>query len=148
MRRDSLRIDMVLPPQVPQTLIDKAEHARHGKTAGFRPHDGPFNARLPTAFGNGFRQEHNRPNDFVIMLNVVDKVEFVLRKVLRSRHAMPPPRGFHRPTPACAHMGPAMPPPECWSVYGAPPTLPGEDGGRTDRENAGVETIIYYNNCA
>jgi hypothetical protein len=42
---------MVLPPQVPQPLIDQAKHACGGKTAGFRTHHGPLNARLPTAFG-------------------------------------------------------------------------------------------------
>src|SRR6266571_5029275 len=44
MRRNSLWIDMPLPPQITKTLIDEAEHALHGKTAGFRAHDGPFNA--------------------------------------------------------------------------------------------------------
>ena len=90
MRCDRLGIDMVLPPQVPQPLIDQAQHACCGKTAGFRTHDGPLHARLPTAFGHGFRKQHNRPNHFVIMLNIVDKVEFVLGKVLRSRHTNPP----------------------------------------------------------
>lgn len=99
-RRDSLGIDLPLPPQVPKPLIDQAEQACRGKTAGFRAHDGPLTARLPTAFGNGFRKQHNRPNHFVIMLNIVDKVELVRRKVLRSSHAIPPPRGFNRPTTA------------------------------------------------
>ena len=96
MRRDRLGIDMALPPQVPQPLIDQAEHACRGKTAGFRAHDGPLNARLPTAFGHGFRQQHNWPNHFVIMLNIVDKVEFVLGKGLRSRNTNPPSESVSR----------------------------------------------------
>jgi hypothetical protein len=71
-----------------------------GKTAGFRTHHGPLNARLPTAFGNGFRKQHNRPNHFVIMLNIVDKVEFVLGKVFRSRHTNPPSARVSRRTTA------------------------------------------------
>src|SRR5262249_49513325 len=90
MRCDRLGIDMALLSQVPQPLIEKAEHACRGKPAGFRAHDGPLHARLPTAFGHGFRKQHNRLNHFVIMLNIVDKVEFVLGKVLRSRHTNPP----------------------------------------------------------
>jgi hypothetical protein len=90
MRCDRLGIDMALLSQVPQPLIEKAEHACRGKPAGFRAHDGPLHARLPTAFGHGFRKQHNGPNHFVIMLNIVDKVEFVLGKVLRSRHTNPP----------------------------------------------------------
>jgi len=95
-RCDRLGIDLVLPPEVPQPLIDKAEHACGGKTAGFRAHDGPLKARLPTAFGHGFRTQHNRPNHFVLMLTIVNKVELVLGKVLRSRHPNPPSESVSR----------------------------------------------------
>ena len=47
---------------------------------------------------NGFRQQHNRANHFVIVLNIVDKVELVLGKVFRSRHTNPPSASVSRRT--------------------------------------------------
>ena len=109
MRRDGIRIDMALPPWVDEPLIHQAQHAFHGKAAGFRPDDGRLDPRLTTAFSNGFGKEHNRPNHFVIVLNVVDKAQLVLRKILHSRHAIPPLRDCTRHTTAGAPMGAGLP---------------------------------------
>ena len=103
MRRHGFRIDMSLPSRVDETLIYQSQHPCHGKAAGFRAHDGPLDARLTTAFGNGFRQEHHRPNHFISMLNIVDKVEFVLGKVLRSRHTNSPSARVSRRITASPH---------------------------------------------
>ena len=106
----------------------------HGKAAGFRTHDGPLDARLPTAFGNGFRKQHNRPNHFVIMLNIVDKVEFVLGKVLRSRHTNSPSARVSRRTTASPRRQP----------LGLFRSIVSTQRGKTE----GVRTIIYYKNRA
>jgi hypothetical protein len=46
---------------------------------------------------------NNGPNHFVSMLNIVDKVEFVLGKVLRSRHTNPPSARVSRRITASPH---------------------------------------------
>jgi len=102
MRRDGLRIDMALPSRVDEPLIHQAQHPVHGKAAGFRPHDSRFDPRLPTAFSHGFCKQHDWPNHFVIVLNVVAKTELVLRKILHSRHAIPPSRDSNSRTTAGA----------------------------------------------
>ena len=107
---------MPLPPGVAETLIHQTEHPLHGKAASFRAHDSRLDSRLATAFGNGFRKQHDRPNHFVIVLNVVNKSQLVLRKILRSRHAIPPSRDRNRRTTAEAHMVAALP----WQAAGAP----------------------------
>ena len=71
-------------------LIHQAQHAFLDKAAGFVAHTGPFDAGLPAAFRDRFGEEDNRSDDFVIVLHVVDELELVLGKVLRSRHAIPP----------------------------------------------------------
>jgi hypothetical protein len=104
MRRNGFRRDMALPPRVAETVIHQAQQAFHGKAAGLRPHDGRLDPRLTTAFSNGVGKEHDRPHHFVIVLNVVDNAPLVLRKILHSRHALPPSRDRNRRTTAAVHM--------------------------------------------
>ena len=89
---------MPLPPRVLEALIHEPQHALHGEAAGFGPHDRPLDAGLATAFGNGFRKQHNRANHFVIVLNIVHELQLVLRKILCSRHGIPPSRDCSRRT--------------------------------------------------
>jgi hypothetical protein len=70
---------MAFPPGLPGALIDEAEHPFHHKPAGFIAHAGAFDAGLPAAFRNGFREQDDRANDFIIVLNVVDEVELILK---------------------------------------------------------------------
>jgi hypothetical protein len=57
-------------------LIDQAKHALHDEPPGFLPDHRPLDSGLPTAFGNGFGKEHNGANDFVVVLNGVNELEF------------------------------------------------------------------------
>jgi hypothetical protein len=45
---------------------------------------------MPSMFSNGFRTEDNGSHDVIIVLDVVNAVELVLRQVLCSRHAGTP----------------------------------------------------------
>ena len=85
--RHGIGIAMALASGPSWTLIHETQHALHHKPTGFVSHDGALDPRLTTAFRNGFGPEDDRPNDFVIMLNVVNELQLILRKVLRSRHA-------------------------------------------------------------
>ena len=109
---------MALTSRVDETLIHQSQHPFHGKAAGFRTHDGRLDPRLATACGNGFCKEHNRPNHFVIVLNVVDKSQLVLRKLLRSRHAIPPSRDRTRRTTADARLVADLPLAGRWRTCG------------------------------
>ena len=105
-----LGIHMALPARLPHALIHQPEHPLHDKAAGFVAHAGPLDPGLAAAFGNGFREQDNGANDFVIVLNVVDELELVLRKVLRSRHAHSPSHGVGRRTTGYATAGRRPPP--------------------------------------
>jgi hypothetical protein len=131
MCRNSLGIAMVLPPQIPKALIDEAAHARRGTTAGLRAHDGPLEARRPTAFGHRVRQPHKRPHPFVIMLHIVDTVELVLGKVLRSSPPNPPATRVSRRTTASPRA----------SSQGASGLE-----WRNGEQKEGDRTLLYYKN--
>jgi hypothetical protein len=75
---------MALPTRLPPAVVHQPEHPLHDKAAGFVAHAGPLDSSLSAAFGNGFREQDNGANDFVIMLNVVDELDLILGKVLRS----------------------------------------------------------------
>lgn len=127
----SLRIDMAFPSSVLYALIHQPQHALDGEAPGFVPHDRPLDAGLATAFGNGFRQQHNRAHHCVIVLNIVHELELVLRKILCSRHVLPPSsRLSSRTTPPPARSRGDL------QAYGV----------RTDRQKEAGQTIIYYRN--
>jgi hypothetical protein len=81
---------MALAARVPGTLIHQPQHPVLEEPAGFVPDRGPLQASLATAFRNGFGKEHNRANDFIVVLNGIDELQLILREVLCSRHACPP----------------------------------------------------------
>ena len=89
---------MAFPSRVLGALIHQPQHALDGEAPGFVPHDRPLDAGLATAFGNGFRSQHNRANHFVIVLNIVHELKLVLRKILCSRHGLPPSDSLSRRT--------------------------------------------------
>ena len=101
-----LRIDMAFPSGLPGALVDQPKHPFHHKPAGFVAHAGPLDTGLPAAFDNGFRKQDDRANDFVIVLNVIDELELVLGKILRSRHVLPPSGSSHSRTTASLPQAP------------------------------------------
>jgi len=70
---------------------------------GFVSHDRARDARLATAFRNSLCPQDNGPNDFGIVLNVVNEVQLILRKVLRRRPAQLSLRGQRGAMSAAAH---------------------------------------------
>jgi hypothetical protein len=89
---------MAFASGMPGSLIDQTEHALHDESPGFLPDHRPLYPGLPTAFGNRFGKEDNGTNDFVVVLNGVNELEFILRKVLCRRHARP----LHQRATSCA----------------------------------------------
>src|SRR5262245_24536126 len=89
----SLRIDVAFASGMPGSLIDQAEHALHDEPPGFLPDHRALDSGLPTACSNGFGKEHNGANDFVVVLNGVNALEFILCKVLCRRHTCSPSPG-------------------------------------------------------
>jgi hypothetical protein len=96
---DRVGIDMALPPCVPRALIDETQHALHEEPTDFVAHHRPFDSCLATAFRNGFRKEDYGPNDFIIVLNVVNELELILHKILCRRHTCPPSPARETPAP-------------------------------------------------
>jgi hypothetical protein len=78
--------------------------------------------------------------------NVVDTSPLVLRKLLRSRHAIPPARDRTRQTTADACMGADLPLAGRWRACGQRCMQPCVHSVSTERHNDAVDTILYDNN--
>jgi hypothetical protein len=63
-----LRSPRLRPP------IAEAVHAFEDKAPGFVAHHGPLHPSLPTALRRRFGEEHDGPDDLVIMLDGIDKL--------------------------------------------------------------------------
>jgi hypothetical protein len=78
---DGLGIAMAFASGVPGTRIHEPQHPVWDEPAGFVPDRGALQAGLATAFGNGFGKEDNRPENFVVVLDIIGN------RLLYSTHA-------------------------------------------------------------
>src|SRR5437762_7064343 len=84
--RNGLGIDGLLRPSGLCTPVAEAGHAFEDKAPGFVAHHSPLHPGLTTAFSRRCGEEDNRPDDFVIMLDRIDKLPPKLLAFFLSSH--------------------------------------------------------------
>jgi hypothetical protein len=70
--------------------ICKPHHAIGDETPGFVPNHGAVYASLTTALGSGVTKEHNGPDEFVGILEGINKLHPNLVEIFRRRHRKAP----------------------------------------------------------
>ncbi len=71
---------MLFPTSFAGPLVDQARHTLLNKAASFLPDAGSLDTRLATPFSHPFGKQHDGPDNFVVVLDIVHEFELQLVK--------------------------------------------------------------------